>query len=350
MNVSRAVVGWASAAIVVGWATAGVAQAPKADAPGTVAAIDEDFERKLIGLERQRLEQLAKLAASQPAAQSAATYEAYFERALDSRLYRDAESVAERLLKDRDVPPYVLYLAEATNILAEVERGDFKQSVESLKAAIQASKGADDEVGGLPIATRMTLLELFFQKLTQNDQFALEHEALALINANTKNPAIRDYTAARLRRIDLIGKPAPSIKGTDLDGKAVSLADYKGQVVLVIFWASWCLPNAEEAEQFRELANEYRPRGLRVVGINLDTAMEEAPSMAALLPNIRRFVLDYNIPWPNLINGTGESDFAGAYAITDIPANVLIGRDGKVRQMDLDPSNIRRVLDQALGN
>ena len=136
----------------------------------------------------------------------------------------------------------------------------------------------------------------------------------------------------------MIGKPAPAIEGTDLDGKPVSLADLKGNVVLVVFWASWCLPSSAEVAVARSgLRQLHRDRGFRVVGINVDTLQGDRPKLETVLPNVRRFLLDNNVRWPNLINGTGTNDYAKAYGVVDIPSNVLIGRDGTVIHLDLSP-------------
>ena len=62
-----------------------------------------------------------------------------------------------------------------------------------------------------------------------------------------------------------------------------------------------------------------------------------------------RFLLDYNVRWPSLINGPGDRDYAATYGITEIPANVLIGRDGKVIQLDLNRSNLERAVAKAVG-
>ena len=65
------------------------------------------------------------------------------------------------------------------------------------------------------------------------------------------------------------------------------------------------------------------------------------------MPNIRRFLLDHNVTWPNLINGPGDRDYAGAYGVTQIPANVLIGRDGTVIHLDLTRSNLEAAVEKA---
>ena len=146
-----------------------------------------------------------------------------------------------------------------------------------------------------------------------------------------------------------MGKPAPPIQGTDLDGKVFNLAEEKGKVVLVVFWASWNLPSAAQISWLEQVRDAYHKRGLRVVGINLDAHEESGQKLETVLPNIRRFLLDYNITWPTLVNGSGDRDFAKAYGISDIPANVLIGRDGSVVQIDLSRRNLEPVVSRLLG-
>jgi hypothetical protein len=63
---------------------------------------------------------------------------------------------------------------------------------------------------------------------------------------------------------------------------------------------------------------------------------------------VRRFLIDRNVPWPNLINGTGDRDVAKTYGVAEVPSNVLIGRDGRVIQIDLTRSNLEKVVAKAL--
>ena len=131
----------------------------------------------------------------------------------------------------------------------------------------------------------------------------------------------------------------------------MSLADLKGNVVLVVFWASWCLPSSTEIAALDQVYSTLRPRGFRVIGINVDTLQGDGPKLETVLPNIRRFLLDNNVRWPNLINGTGTNDYAKAYGVTEIPSNVLIGRDGNVIHLDLSPrKNLESVVSRSLAS
>ena len=153
---------------------------------------------------------------------------------------------------------------------------------------------------------------------------------------DAENTAVKAFATERLNQLKMIGRAAPAIEGTDLDGKPVSLSGLKGNVVLVVFWASWCLPSSTEVEA-RAVFAAYKDRGFRVVGVNVDTLQNDRPRVESVLPNVRRFLMDNNVRWPNLINGTGASDYAHAFAIVDIPSNVLVGRNGNIIHRDLSP-------------
>ena len=85
----------------------------------------------------------------------------------------------------------------------------------------------------LPLETRLTLIDAYCRRLTQAGQFEVARKALRLIQDNAQDAVIKDLAASRLKRLGMIGKPAPPIAGTDVDGKPVALADYQGDVVLV---------------------------------------------------------------------------------------------------------------------
>jgi peroxiredoxin len=170
-----------------------------------------------------------------------------------------------------------------------------------------------------------------------------------LVLQEADNPAVKAFCTGHLNRLDMIGTPAPPIQGTDHDGKPVSLAELKGNIVLVVFWASWCLPSSAEVAWLDQVYDSYHNRGFRVVGINLDTASDAAAKLETVMPNVRRFLLDHNVRWPNLVNGTGAHDYAKAYGVAEIPSNILIGRDGTAIHLDLARKNLDAVVARAVG-
>jgi thiol-disulfide isomerase/thioredoxin len=124
------------------------------------------------------------------------------------------------------------------------------------------------------------------------------------------------------------GKPEPDLKLKTVDGKDVSLADYKGKVVFVNFWATWCDPCRVEIPWLIAMQNKYGPKGFTVVGIAMD---EEGKSVVAPFLDKERFDVDgqklpMNYP---IVLGTDEAadKFGG---ILGYPSSFLISRDGKI--------------------
>ena len=149
-------------------------------------------------------------------------------------------------------------------------------------------------------------------------------------------------------RLKLLGKQAPTISGVDVDGKAVSLAGLKGKVVLINFWATWCPPCVAEIPGLNALAEKFHDRGFEVIGINVDAMHEDVKDTKNALTAVRRFLVSQNIAWTNLLNRTGADDLTKAYGVEDIPANFLIGRDGKVTALELSGDGLERSVSQVL--
>ncbi len=116
-----------------------------------------------------------------------------------------------------------------------------------------------------------------------------------------------------------IGKPAPAFSVITLDGKEVSLADYKGKSLIVNFWATWCGACKLEMPWLAQLRDQYASQGLEVVGIVTDGASEEAVMRIA-----KRYGVKYTVARCN-------HKTAQAYGgLPYLPESFYIGRDGKV--------------------
>jgi thiol-disulfide isomerase/thioredoxin len=325
---------------------------PKQARPGatgtTIQSINDDYNSQLLQLERTRLERLAQLAGAQEPAEATATYELLFRLALANNLFREAEPVAEKVLKSVAKSPMLVFLAQTLNIIAEADRGAYEESLADLRMAIcETADRKDGGPGQAPLLDTPALLaicEAYYQRLLQGDQLDIARRAFRLIQSDAENAAVKGYCTGRLKQLEMIGKNAPAIEGTDLDGKPVSLAGLKGNVVLVVFWASWCLPSASEINWLDSVYDKYRDRGLRILGINVDVPASGGMSPETLMPNIKRFLLDHNVRWPNLINGAGERDYARHYGVSDIPANFLVARDGTIIHLDLGRKNLASAI------
>jgi thiol-disulfide isomerase/thioredoxin len=318
----------------------------------SVRAITDDYDQKLLQLDRQRLERLVRLAARQKPADAAATYEHLFRLAISGNLFRDAEAAADTVVNAGSPSPTTLGLAHLVRIVARADRGAFEESLDCLRQAI-SQRPQDGQPGAARSALStdevVGICEAYYERLVHEGQYPIALKALRLVHDDSTQPVVKDFLKSRLDRVELVGKPAPPIRGTDVDGKPFDLADHRGKVVLIVFWASWCHPSASEVEWLQQAGDTYRGRGLQIVGINLDTLQDGGQRLETVFPNVRRFMLDLNIRWPNLINGNDARDYARAYGITDIPANVLVDRNGNVVEVDLVHKNVERVLARVVG-
>ena len=123
------------------------------------------------------------------------------------------------------------------------------------------------------------------------------------------------------------GEPEPELTLKDLDGKDVSLSQFKGKVVLVNFWATWCDPCRVEIPWLIEMQQKYGPKGFTVLGISMD---EEGKSVVA--PFVAKERWDVNgqkvpMSYPIVIGNEDAADkFGGLFGY---PTSILISRDGK---------------------
>ncbi len=119
--------------------------------------------------------------------------------------------------------------------------------------------------------------------------------------------------------LNLRGKAAPGFALTTLDGKKVSLADYKGRPVLVNFWATWCAPCKLEMPWFEEFHSQYAGQGFEILGIAEDDAGKDQIAKAA-----KKLGVTYPIL---LTDGKVAPKYGG---IDYLPMSFYVGRDGVV--------------------
>ncbi len=115
------------------------------------------------------------------------------------------------------------------------------------------------------------------------------------------------------------GRPlAPDFTVTDIDGRKLRLSDYKGKVVLLDFWATWCGPCRTEVPEFVKLQKKYGARGLQVIGISLDD--DTRP--------VRNFYARFNMNYPVAL---GDAKLAESFGgILGLPVAFLIDRGGRI--------------------
>lgn len=111
---------------------------------------------------------------------------------------------------------------------------------------------------------------------------------------------------------------APDFILNDLNGKPATLSSYRGKVVLLDFWATWCDPCRDEIPRFIALQDKYRDRGLRIVGVSMDDTPEP----------VREFQQQFKMNYPVVMGSARIGELYGG--ILGLPVAFLIGPDGRI--------------------
>lgn len=137
-------------------------------------------------------------------------------------------------------------------------------------------------------------------------------------------PSTQAAVRSPLPTDDTALKSAPDFNLKDVSGKTVRLADFKGKVLVVNFWATWCGPCRAEIPSLIKLRNLYHDRGLEIIGISLD---EDGPEPVA------GFAKQFKINYPIVIGSLTDVNAYGPF--DSIPTTFIVDRQGKIRSTHL---------------
>lgn len=239
--------------------------------------------------------------------------------------------------KNRSLVPYIVFrriLAEYNTKLQVAKSAKDREEIQSwwleqLESFVKTYSSSDDT----PDAALQLAIGLEFNgKLKEARQW---YEAI--VNNFPTAPAAKRARGA-VRRLSLVGKPL-TFSGDTLGGGQIDLARYRGRVLLVIFWATWCEPCTKDLPQIQALYNQYRKNGFEVVGVNLD--MPGAP--------IREYIENYKVAWPHIHEDGGlESRPATDFGIISLPTMLLVDKSGKVVSVSTSVDDLKAEIPELL--
>ncbi len=147
---------------------------------------------------------------------------------------------------------------------------------------------------------------------------------------------IGDYAKTRVNRLLALapGKAAPEIEGEDLDGKPFKLSEYRGKVVLLVLWASWCGPCRQQVPHELAMMARYTDQPFVLLGVNLDRKEDL----------MRAAVSELGIVWRNWRGGRDER-IKARYGVQAIPLVLVLDAKGIIRAKDIRDEELERTLE-----
>jgi peroxiredoxin len=206
------------------------------------------------------------------------------------------------------------------------QTGQAEKTVRHLESYLARSGGRKPE----EVSVAKFFIAKGYLMLDRHDE--AENPLRDVVNGGESIPErLRNAAAMDLGRIPIlrklaVGNPAIPIEVKTSGGKEITLETYRGKVLLLDFWASWCRPCRQEMPNVKKVYNEFNGKGFEILGVSLDESSK----------NFQSYVNKQDIVWPQIFDGKGwNSEVAKKYAVNSIPATFLLDRSGRVRFRNL---------------
>jgi peroxiredoxin len=222
--------------------------------------------------------------------------------------------------------------------LIHASLGNFEQAVPYLEGFIASGDENDERVGyaHFYLADAYKNLDRYDEAQKQYRLFVDEYSDLNPRFLAAATAALNDLPA--LKQLAVGGEPIPfTVK--DIRGNSLSLESYKGKVVLLDFWATWCVPCKVEMPNVVRIHKKFNKRGFEIIGISLDKDREA----------LDQFIKTNGMEWPQHFDGKGwQNGVAEKYKVRAIPATYLIDKRGKIRYRSLRGAELERAVERLL--
>jgi thiol-disulfide isomerase/thioredoxin len=218
--------------------------------------------------------------------------------------------------------------------LEETRRAGGAIDLAPLRARIDALIARSPE--GTPVLVGETL----YHALLSAEQPAAV-EAYLLHTVASPNAAVVEFAQGELNKIASTRQPL-ELTFTAMDGREIDLADFRGQVVLIDFWATWCVPCIKELPKLKAVYAKYRDHGLVVIGVSFDKANAEA--------KLRAFIEENDLDWIHHYDGRGwQNEIGQRFAIRAVPTVFLLNREGVVVDTNARGDRLDGLVREQLG-
>jgi len=255
-----------------------------------------------------------------------------FETARRFGLEADALPLAERCIRSQTASAAMKSSAKTVLCVGLAKSGKLKEAATAFQDSLQFARlGAGGEHLDLAV-------ELVGQAGLANNHATARSIYETLSNRFRLNAQVSEFCMNRLRKLELVSTDAPELSLTDLGGQPASISAMKGKVLLIDFWATNCPPCLAEFPKLKQLYADKHEEGFEVLGISLD----ESPEI------VDAFQARAKLPWRLVCEAEQVRQAREKYRVRTIPSLFLVGRDGRIAQVDLKGNDLRQAVERCL--
>ncbi len=248
-------------------------------------------------------------------------------------------------------------VAELTNLVAKINtslqqgkrsEADQADNLKEFDALLAKHKGeTNDAVANIAYMKAALYQSIFQQPAKATELFKqLELDFPGTASAKKADAMIANIQqgeeARKIQESLAAGTAFPDFDVKDLDGKPLKVANFKGKVVMVDFWATWCPPCVAEVPNVAAVYQKYHDKGFEIIGVSLDRAGDK--------DKVISFTKEHNMPWQQFYDGKyWQNELSVKYGVRSIPATLLLDGSGKIIAKNVRGEALEPAVKKALG-
>ncbi len=253
-------------------------------------------------------------------------------------LGRVADNTSNSVVKDHAMLMLAQYLGTAANYMDPKQKDVIQNHRNRAKALLnQVIENAKTNPTARLFGTNLPILELYNQEF--NKALGVPQDPNAKPGSQVVGPALDKAARILLQRLQTlsVGKALPPTIGQDLDGNPQNIDQYKGRVLLIDFWATWCGPCIKNMPHLIELKKKYAGRPFEILGISAD----DAPS------DVTDFLEDMPLPWDMWFSGR-YTGLVKEWGINSFPTVFLVDHEGVIIAKGLSDKKLDVLLEKLI--